>query len=175
MNARPVRWMCAYVACLLIAAPASHAMLVAQNIDYNPISSINFGTVQVGSFNTFEFLRIRNEGAEPIVWDDALTTSPSLNPFNHYLAAGPCSSLPGSGTLDPLDECVYRIEFYPYAVGDFTGQFTFTGRSANGEEQVVIDLLGTAVTVVPVPAAVWLFGFGLIGLIGVARRNKGSK
>ena len=27
-------------------------------------------------------------------------------------------------------------------------------------------------TVVPVPAAVWLFGSGLIGLIGVARRKK---
>jgi len=28
------------------------------------------------------------------------------------------------------------------------------------------------VTVVPIPAAVWLFGTGLIGLMGVARRNK---
>ena len=27
-------------------------------------------------------------------------------------------------------------------------------------------------TVVPVPAAVWLFGSGLLGLIGVARRKK---
>ena len=28
---------------------------------------------------------------------------------------------------------------------------------------------------IPVPAAVWLFGSGLIGLVGVARRRKGSK
>jgi hypothetical protein len=27
-------------------------------------------------------------------------------------------------------------------------------------------------TVVPVPAAVWLFGSGLLGLVGVARRKK---
>jgi hypothetical protein len=27
-------------------------------------------------------------------------------------------------------------------------------------------------TVVPLPPAVWLFGFGLVGLIGIARRNK---
>ena len=29
-------------------------------------------------------------------------------------------------------------------------------------------------TVVPVPAAVWLFGTGLLGLLGIARRNKAS-
>ncbi len=27
-------------------------------------------------------------------------------------------------------------------------------------------------TVVPIPAAIWLFGSGLIGLIGIARRKK---
>ena len=45
--------------------------------------------------------------------------------------------------------------------------------------QVSFDNNGTLVTVdvqiippVPVPAAVWLFGSGLIGLVGVARRKK---
>ena len=31
---------------------------------------------------------------------------------------------------------------------------------------------GLAVTSVPVPAAVWLFGSGLVGLAGVVRRRK---
>mgnify|MGYP003572662002 FL=1 len=40
------------------------------------------------------------------------------------------------------------------------------------------DFLNTSVTinagVVPVPAAVWLFGSGLIGLVGMARRKKAA-
>jgi hypothetical protein len=31
---------------------------------------------------------------------------------------------------------------------------------------------GDVPAVVPVPAAVWLFGSGLLGLIGMAKRNK---
>ena len=36
-----------------------------------------------------------------------------------------------------------------------------------------IDTFGSA-TAVPVPAAVWLFGTGLLGLIGVARRKQAA-
>ena len=35
------------------------------------------------------------------------------------------------------------------------------------------DTVGASVQVVPVPAAVWLFGTGLIGLIGFAKRKAG--
>jgi hypothetical protein len=36
------------------------------------------------------------------------------------------------------------------------------------------NLTGTPDTVVPIPAAAWLFGSGLLGLVGIARRNKRS-
>jgi hypothetical protein len=41
---------------------------------------------------------------------------------------------------------------------DATGKLTFTGNSST--------------TPVPIPAAVWLFGSGLMGLVGVSRRRK---
>ena len=40
----------------------------------------------------------------------------------------------------------------------------------NGE--VVLSM--TASSTVPIPAAVWLFGSGLFGLIGMARRKKAA-
>jgi hypothetical protein len=44
-------------------------------------------------------------------------------------------------------------------IGDFDGDFA-TG-----------SITAFSATVVPVPAAVWVFGSGLLGLIGVARRK----
>lgn len=37
-----------------------------------------------------------------------------------------------------------------------------------------LNLQGSVVQTIPVPAAVWLFGSGLLGLVGVARRRKAS-
>jgi len=53
-----------------------------------------------------------------------------------------------------------------------SGTFSFT--LANGQSNLIsgfVDSFGSA-SAVPVPAAVWLFGSGLLGLVGVARRKK---
>jgi hypothetical protein len=47
---------------------------------------------------------------------------------------------------------------------------TATGTDVFGFDDMVIGDLGQVV--VPVPAAVWLFGSGLLGLVGIARRKK---
>ena len=50
---------------------------------------------------------------------------------------------------------------------------TVPGDEPNGFANLTYDLYLTGtVSAVPVPAAVWLFGSGLIGLIGIARRKK---
>ena len=55
-------------------------------------------------------------------------------------------------------------------VDDWNGiaQADYTGSIGDG----VSYLLYTDAAVVPVPAAAWLFGSGLLGLVGVARRKK---
>ena len=62
--------------------------------------------------------------------------------------------------LDPTVDGQY--DFY-LAAFDNSGQLARTDMSV---------IVGAGPTVVPVPAAVWLFGSGLLGLAGVARRKK---
>lgn len=51
----------------------------------------------------------------------------------------------------------------------FTGEF-YGSTWNKGKTNLVLSHM-TTYTVVPVPAAVWLFGSGLLGLVGVARRK----
>ena len=61
----------------------------------------------------------------------------------------------------PATICTVDPGARPYAVGDFM----------NGGGQIA-DLSNVrAFSVVPIPAAVWLFGSGLVGLIGFAKRK----
>jgi len=50
----------------------------------------------------------------------------------------------------------------------------FGGWSQPGTVPITVIYEGATVTAVPVPAAVWLFGSGLLGLVGISRRKKAA-
>ncbi len=92
---------------------------------------------------------------------------------------GAAITLNGDGSL--FDFTYQAREGQLGALADFDSFFTsFTGSALNGPKSkgkpTALTIAGTwgslDVAVVPVPAAVWLFGSGLIGLVGIARKNK---
>jgi hypothetical protein len=68
-------------------------------------------------------------------------------------------------TLNPGDE------FFVWAGLEAGGVRNGFGDAFNTLSMSFSDDTGITTSVVPVPAAVWLFGSGLIGLIGIARRK----
>jgi len=83
------------------------------------------------------------------------------------LNAGP-QTLTGSisFTLNPGDE------FFVWAGLEAGGIRDGYGDAFNTLSMSFSDAAGITPNIIPVPAAVWLFGSGLIGLIGIARRKK---
>lgn len=68
------------------------------------------------------------------------------------------------------DETLYDLDFLKTSVPTFNSSFLYfddlSASSLFGQWQTSVSL-----TVVPVPAAVWLFGSGLLGLVAAARRK----
>ena len=78
---------------------------------------------------------------------------------------------PGSITFDVFD----GMDFYVVASMGATAKNGFADASNTLTMQFEDDmgLTAASVSAVPVPASVWLFASGLVGLIGVARRKAG--
>jgi len=70
-------------------------------------------------------------------------------------------------TQGPFLGVRYRLGFDSGTVAE-----TLFGEELIGEDLGILSTGTIGASAVPVPAAVWLFGSGLIGLIGIARRKK---
>jgi hypothetical protein len=75
-------------------------------------------------------------------------------------------------TNEAMDS-VYNLSFmFAHNAGDLVLNFSAAGLQGIADESWGLDNVQVEVSAVPVPAAVWLFGSGLLGLIGIARRKK---
>jgi len=135
----------------------------------------NTGYDYVGSNGSGSFGGSTETGVDMSAWTVTWNTIANIPMGGCSLVAGGCTQNPGQTN---------EVIFVNSGIGDFTwdgnangGAYTITytatvpvGDPSNfGGVQYDVFLTGT---VVPVPAAVWLFGSGLLGLVGIARRRK---
>ena len=89
-------------------------------------------------------------------------------------------------SLSGITADINNFTLFPSLTGEIIDggdgiRLTYVGREGT-DDQAIIDVYGPdgngqlygefSITAVPIPAAVWLFGSGLPGLSGIARRKK---
>lgn len=153
--------------------------------DGNLVSAGGFDPILALFDNTGLLIAINDDdtsgtvNADPITtfaWDTYLETT--LAAGDYIVAVMQYDNRPGTNTIGSTllsDGFKYTDDpFFTAALGGCSnGQFCDTGGN-NRTNKWAFDVLNVdsaTQVVVPVPAAIWLFGSGLIGLIGVSRRK----
>ncbi len=171
------------VIALVALSPIANADVIAPALDIDDLGSGDFisGSATELTINGTGFALITDFGPPTTFIDIAdvdfllTATRGSNNGIDYIFTNGAITA--GS---------YINTTFVTLTMSEFSGIATFAADLASGGRieggffmsgSIASDFGGSVLTakagpVVPVPAAVWLFGSGLIGLIGVARRKK---
>ena len=169
---------------LLVPGMASAAVIFpALDITFaNGDSGAVFGGNQNDGFTfdidaTAYIIALDSIGSEIDIPNQTFTLNATLAPNSGTAFSGTFSVAGGllMGTFDNLTISILStsINFEAdllYTDGSLMGSMTGGRLEGSGNTSNLGAKLGE-ITVVPVPAAAWLFGSGLIGLVGVARRK----
>lgn len=139
-------------------------------ISVGPSNNIDLGLVELGS-SASVIIQIVNESID-VVQLNALTLS-SSDPFgfpvDEFSVGAPSQTTIPSGFVS-----FFNLTYSPSMLNNGgTVQLTIEVSSQSIFETHDVFVSATpAPEVVPIPAAAWLFGSGLLGLFGIARRKK---
>lgn len=100
-----------------------------------------------------------------LYWEEGITSATPA-PFANLLAGGPYQSYWSSTQLDPAFIAGGGVYYESMNFGD-----GLIGASAAENPGLAWAVRDGDISSVPVPAAVWLFGSGILGLMGVARKK----
>jgi hypothetical protein len=114
-------------------------------------------------------LKIRGRVDTPVGMAKGILMTATLTSFA-YDSSDLFSSLLGFNTTDIWCNSVINV----LSDGCTTNESVYLALNEGGFDPTLqgFKSLGTSVATVPVPAAVWLFGSGLIALVGMTRRRK---
>ena len=137
---------------------------------YNTLGSYEFNTVQLldgtrSQAHSYQVDLVSGYTLGHILFNWGAVAD--IDVINVWDAAGDSIDIDGSG--------IRGIGMVDGAFPTFNANFnTDTALSGASAAENYLLQPGAAVAAVPVPAAVWLFGSGLLGLVGVARRKKAA-
>jgi hypothetical protein len=176
---------CVYA--LVVLSSTSHAAVI------NPINNLNIdGTLYDVTFHTgisFNALWDGNDdgvfggggsvfSSEPTFWNDSAGAALARDAVMSYLGTTGETTPTYDGFLVPYGSDKGTLSTGAEGILSMTDSANTSLVTDEAATRTYVDsasILGrpyASFQVVPVPAAVWLFGSGLLGLIGIARRKK---
>ena len=118
---------------------------------FNSIPTVSFNSISIGGANPTTFVADNGATGDSVTFRNPAGIGVSLTAGTQVLGS---VILTGVGMFNPSNASSLEL---------------LSGYDSSTEDWHRLE--ASAINAVPVPAAVWLFGSGLIGLIGLARRK----
>ena len=183
---KKLRLLGAACACLAVVSFNVNATLLTHNLDGVVIDGTTYNVTFVqdngpSTENSYDAIDTSWPGPLITFTDDAAASAAVDAILIAAIAAGPNFDFtpaysPGDGT-DGF-RVAYAVDGvnYEFILADNSATTLVVNRGSFSQNRTIMNIYSFATfeAVVPVPPAIWLFGSGLLGLVGIARRKKAA-